>query len=115
MLYSEPLQYAAREETTFAAGTVSTVRQVRGFAGNHAPSPTGDDLLVVGAGYEHDLIGYVADDRKAARRIQMFAFPPLQPDFYHEGVLRASRAEEAVGDCVTIFAPANDPFVTARS
>lgn len=111
--YSEPGQYAARENTQFAAGTVSKVRQVRGFAGSHPATSASSDLLIIGSGYEHDLIGYVADDRKTARRVQIFTFPSLQPDFYQESILRAARAREAVGTSEKFFAPANDPFETA--
>ena len=111
--YAEPGQYAARENTQFAAGTVMGVRQIRGFSGNHS-TESDSDLLIIGAGYEHDLIGYVADNRKTARRVQLMAFPPLQPDFFQEAVLRGARVREAVGKHDVYFAPANDPFSTAE-
>jgi hypothetical protein len=43
-------------------------------------------------------------------------FPSLQADFYQENVLNAHRAAEAVSatnENHPLFAPANDPFVTA--
>ena len=111
--YAEPGQYVARENTQFAAGTVLGVRQIRGFSGTHL-TESESDVLVIGAGYEHDLIGYVADSRKTARRIQVMAFPPLQPDFFQEAVLRGARVREAIGKHDVYFAPANDPFSTAE-
>src|SRR3546814_11297247 len=52
-----------------------------------------------------------------ARKLLMFGLPSLQPDMYQESRLRIARASEAVGeaaDADLIFAPANNPFVTAQ-
>lgn len=112
-IYSEPRQYANREDTQFTRGTVSNVRPVQGYSGRHAASMKNVDLLIIGAGYEHRLMADVADRRKSARKVQIFGFPPLQADFYQEGVLRASKAHESMGETPRYFAPANDPFITA--
>lgn len=118
-LYSEPVQYAHREFTEFAHGdvTVTDVRPVAGCEGFHQPTIGGnDDLLVIGAGYEHHLMSCVANAKSNSRKLQMLGFPPLQPDFYQENVLNAHRAAEAVSAMNQhhpLFAPACDPFVTA--
>lgn len=116
-LYSEPAQYARRELTEFAQGDVTDVRPIAGFEGVHQPSIAGnDDLLVIGAGYEHQLMRCAANAKNNARKIQMLGFPPLQADFYQENVLNANRAAEAVSamnEHHPLFAPARDPFVTA--
>lgn len=115
VLYSEPAQYVSREKTTFAKGRVTSVRQVAGYAGHHVPSSGLNDLLIIASGYEHELIKHVADSKEDARKIQIFGFPSLQADFYQENVLRAAKAAEAIGVYAEepVFAPANDPFVTA--
>ncbi len=117
VLYSEPAQYRQRERTVFSAGNVTEVRQVAGFEGVHqfAASPE-QELLILGVGYESELVRHVAESKKHARKIQLFGFPALQADFYQENVLNARRAAEEVsalnkGD--PLFAPACDPFVTA--
>lgn len=117
VLYSEPVQYAKKEETKFSDEEVLVVRQVEGYEGMHVPD-TRNDLLIVGAGYDHELIAHVAESKGSARKIQVFGLPSLHPDMYQENVLRAHRAAEAVGGEETLeqnrfFAPANDPFVTA--
>jgi hypothetical protein len=118
-LYSEPSQYARRELTEFAHGDVNVadVRPVAGFEGQHQPSISGnDDLLVIGAGYEHQLMSCAANAKNNARKLQMLGFPPLQADFYQENVLNANRAAESVGALNQhhpLFAPSRDPFVTA--
>lgn len=118
-LYSEPAQYARREFTEFAHGEVNVtdVRPVTGFEGQHQPSISGnDDLLVIGAGYEHQLMSCVANAKNNARKLQMLGFPPLQADFYQENVLNANRAAESVSAMNQhhpLFAPSRDPFVTA--
>jgi len=116
-LYSEPGQYLRREFTEFAQGTVTDVRPVAGFEGLHQPSMAADeDLLIIGAGYEHHLMRHVANAKTNTRKLQLLGFPPLQADFYQENVLNAQRAAEAVSatnENHPLFAPANDPFVTA--
>jgi hypothetical protein len=59
---------------------------------------------------------HVAYAKTNARKLQMFGFPPLQADFYQENRLNAYRAAEAVSalnERQPLFAPSNDPFVTA--
>jgi len=115
-LYSEPVAYADREETRFSDEVVEQVRQVAGFEGNHS-TDVSRDVLIIGSGYDHELIARVAESKDQARKIQIFGLPSLRADMYQENVLRAHRAEEAVGGLGesygTYFAPANDPFVTA--
>lgn len=116
-IYSEPITYAGREETRFSDEVVEQVRQVAGFEGNHLRD-TSRDVLIIGSGYDHELIAKVAESKDQARKIQILGLPSLRADMYQENVLRAHRAEEAVGglreSSEPFFAPANDPFVTAN-
>jgi hypothetical protein len=116
VLYSEPSYYLKKEETQFSGGIVTEVRQVAGFEGVHVPD-TSSDILVIGVGYDNELIAQAAQSKDQAKKLQIFGFPSLQADMYQENVIRAQRAAEAVGwswrDPGNLFAPANDPFVTA--
>jgi hypothetical protein len=91
--------------------------QVGGFEGTHLPD-TSNDVLVIGAGYDHVLISHVAEYKENARKVQLLGLPSLRADMYQENVLRAQRAGEQIGSSDigvnTFFAPANDPFVTAE-
>jgi len=116
-LYSEPQLYRRAEQAVFTAGSVTEVRQVAGFEGIHR-SDEDTDLLIIGVGYEDELIRRVAElKRTASRKLQLFGLPSLQPDMYQQSVLKAARAADALGaspkDAV-MFAPANDPFATAQ-
>jgi hypothetical protein len=116
-LYTEPVRYADGAKTSFSDEAVTEVRQVIGYEGEHIPD-TSNDVLIIGAGYDDKLIAEVAEHKDEARKIQVFGLPSLRADMYQENVLRAHRAESAVGtpiheDSSTYFAPANDPFVTA--
>lgn len=116
VLYTEPDGYRAKERTTFSQGAVA-VRQVAGFEGVNSPDHA-DDLLIIGAGYDHRLIKAVAEHKDKADKIQIFGLPSLRADMYQENVLNAYKAEDAIGvnkstDLAAFFAPANDPFVTA--
>ena len=74
------------------------------------------DLLVIGAGYDEQLVSEVAQYKDAARKAIMLGFPSLRADMYQQNILRISRADEVLGRVPNrqrFFAPANDPFVTA--
>jgi hypothetical protein len=116
-LYSVPQQYIEKEETKFFDENVQEVRQVAGYEGNHT-THTSNDVLVIGVGYDNQLISNVAQYKDKTKKIQIFGLPSLQADMYQESVLRANLAAEDVGVGVgdhpqNFFAPAYDPFVTA--
>jgi hypothetical protein len=118
-LYTEPVIYGDREETKFSDEVVEEVRQIAGFEGTHSPD-TSNDYLIIGAGYDHQLIAQVAENKEFSKKVQIFGLPSLRADMYQENVLRAYKAEEAVGrdtvdESSSYFAPANDPFVTAST
>ena len=113
-LYSDPTHYAKREDTVFSKGPVAAVRQIRGCEGCHSLDTT-SDCLVVGMGYDDELVRRVAEWKEDARKIQLYGLPSLEADMYQESVLRCSKAREALGTFgdERCFAPANDPFATA--
>ena len=83
VLYSEPDYYAQKEETKFSDEEVLNVRQVTGFEGIHIPN-TSNDILIIGAGYDNELIAQVAESKDNSRKIQLFGLPSLRPEMYQE-------------------------------
>ena len=114
-LYSDPTHYASREETVFAKGPVVGVRQVNGCEGAHT-SDSRADCLIIGMGYDDELVRRVAEFKDDAKKVQVYGLPSLEADMYQESVLRCFRANEALGQWgrERCFAPANDPFATAN-
>jgi hypothetical protein len=112
-LYSEPISYKKKELTEFSSGRPGDVRQVAGFEGIHSTIAT-NDILIIGSGYDHEAIARVAYNKDAARKIQLLGLPSLRADMYQENELKVAVAEDAVGQGITYFAPAYDPFVTAQ-
>ncbi len=118
-IYTDPMTYKKKEETSFSFDYID-VRQIEGCQGVHSPDSS-NDLLLIGAGYDDQRITDVSKKKANARKIQLFGFPSLQPDMFQENILKAYKAEEAsssgrenfIDKDSTLFAPANDPFVTA--
>jgi len=117
ILYSEPDYYRRKGATSFSAGTISGVRQVAGYEGVGNPD-TADDLLIIGMGFDAQLVKEVAEDKDKADKIQLFGLPSLRADMYQQSVLRSREVADLLGDpsfspAHRATAPANDPFVTA--
>lgn len=118
-VYADPISYVKKENTKFSDDYVE-VRQIAGCEGKHNPE-TNNDFLIIGSGYDDRRITDVAKNKADTKKVQIFGFPSLQPDMFQENIMRAYRSEEASSDGrqkfidpdYTVFAPANDPFVTA--
>lgn len=116
LLYTEPAQYSRRSETRFSIGEDVRVVSVEGYCGAHDLDTSGD-LLVIGIGYDHDLISHAIQAKENARVVELHSFPSLSADMYHESILRLDRVSSErsrVGDEVQ-YSSANDPFVVAAS
>jgi hypothetical protein len=112
VIYTEPKWYKERELTKFSY-KVLDVRLVHGYEGIQELDDK-NDLLIIGSGYDDQLIAAVANKKSSIRnKIQIFGLPPLSPAFYQENRLCAYRAED-VKDSEFDFAPAYDPFATAE-
>jgi hypothetical protein len=117
VFYSEPARYIHREETRFSGENLVQVRQVYGFQGAHS-TDTNADLIIIGSGYDHQLLKAVAEAKEGCRAIQMFGLPALRPDMYQQNILRAMRASESMGRGAgehpsNYLVPAHDPFRVA--
>lgn len=114
MIYTEPAQYGRKEDTNFSRD-VHTVRQVAGFEGAHIDE-IANDILIVGVGYDDELISRVVNEKDGARLFQLRSLPSLSADMYQESILRLDKtplADNPDMEDRVFFAPANDPFVVA--
>jgi hypothetical protein len=115
MIYTEPAHYARKENTTFSNEEIESVRQVIGFEGIH-DDEMGNDILIMGVGYDHALISRVVNDKDSAKLIQLLSLPSLSADMYQESILRLDKTDSTFDpnmDDRIFFAPANNPFVVA--
>lgn len=113
LVYTEPSQYKRKADTVFASDVVE-VRQVNGFEGVHS-ADNRDDILVVGAGYDHDLVGHAIANKSSARLVQLLSLPSLSADMYQESLLRLHRVSDAsakVPEEQLAYSSANDPYIT---
>lgn len=116
-IYSDPQSYVSGQSTQFTKGPVESVGVLPGFAGLHATSHGAKDCLIIGAGYDHDLVRAVAEHKRNAEHYLIVGLPALQPHMYQESVYRVARVKESLSgfrDRNLLFAPANNPFMTAQ-
>ena len=116
VLYSDPVRYVHDERTVFA-GPVTEVKQVPGYEGIHSPSGAGDDLLVIGAGYDHDHIRHASEQKDRSKKYILTGLPSLQPHMYQESILRIREVGESIGNLTPqqwLYASANHPFAVAQ-
>ena len=117
LLYSDPISYISGHETTFSKGAIERVAVVPGYGGLHRTAFDGRDCLVIGAGYDHELVKAAAESKKNAEHYLLVGLPGLQPHMYQESLYRVSQARESINDYRTrtlLFAPASNPFMTAQ-
>ena len=112
LIYSEPKYYKKREETEFSSKQTK-IAPIFGYEGTHG-SNTKNDLLIIGAGYEDNLLLRIAEHKKHATKILIYGFPPLQADMYQENILRINAVSESIGYYHKIPVSAYDPFETAQ-
>lgn len=113
LVYAEPSQYLKKADTVFSSD-VFEVRQVNGFEGVHSVDMT-KDLLVIGAGYDHDLVSHVTTNKGSARLLQMLSLPSLSADMYQESLIRLHKVADAPMPSTEeqlAYSSANDPFAT---
>ncbi|MEN7432372.1 hypothetical protein VA599_16640 [Chromobacterium sp. TRC.1.1.SA] len=116
VIYSEPISYSKAEDTLFSTETSGVVRPVRGMAGSNITG--GKDHLIIGVGFDSNLISLVSHQKDDAETYPLFAFPSLSADMYQQSAIRAAKSGEVAlqNEWLSnrLFAPANDPFATAQ-
>jgi hypothetical protein len=116
VIYSDPIRYQKKDDTNFSAGPVKEVRPVAGYDGI-PNNDSSNDILLLGVGYDHELLKQVAEHKDYANTVVLWGFPSLKADMYQESVLRASLAPEAAfpsgRGIAKYFSSASDPFATA--
>ncbi|WP_323788901.1 hypothetical protein [Psychroserpens sp.] len=119
-VYTDPVRYRKKEKTPFSS-ILSSVEQVEGYKGTSV-TDTSNDLLIICTGYDSKRTRAVADYKKKASKTLLFGLPALQADMFQENILMAYDAEDDTGkgnlqyldSSFSLFAPANDPFITAQ-
>lgn len=118
-MYSEPSNYIKKEDTLFSEDFVE-IRGIKGCLNSHNPD-TSNDILIIGSGYDNQMISKIAKEKPEAKKIQILGFPSLKADMFQENVLKVYEAQEdvsggdfSIDDDSIILAPANDPFITAE-
>lgn len=120
-IFSEPARYQEKGKTKFA-NSFFEIRPIGGYHGVQLSTGTEKEMLVIGAGYDNNLIAGVAEYKASAiKKIQILGFPSLKADMYQENILRIDRASNSIGHSYSedntdfFLTPANDPFATAST
>ncbi|HET7117833.1 MAG TPA: hypothetical protein VFI29_15165 [Hanamia sp.] len=113
-LYSEPQHYNNAEDTTFS-GFITEVKVIEGCGSPINIPDTDNDLLIVSAGYDDNLIARILQFKsKIKKKYFLVGFPSLQPDMYQENILKINKVKDSIGKKIDKYAPAYDPFITAQ-
>ena len=113
LVYTEPSQYKRKAETVFSSDVLE-VRQINGYEGIHTIDMS-TDMLLVGVGYDHDLISHILASKSNARQVQLLSLPSLSADMYQESLIRLHRVADnayKLPDDQLAYSSANDPFGT---
>lgn len=113
LIYTEPSHYLRKSDTVFSSDVYS-VRQVGGYEGVHKVDLS-NDVLLVGCGYDHDLVSQVISYKSGAKLLQLLSLPSLSADMYQESLVRLQKVADApmrVPDEQISYVCANDPFAT---
>lgn len=115
-IYSEPNRYANHDDTVFSEKSSGNLEYISG-AYNKISSEK-SDILIMSIGYDQKLISEMVHRKDDAEVYPIFAFPSLSADMYQQSAVRASKSGEVTEKrdwiCNRSFAPANDPFATAK-
>lgn len=118
IIYTEPKKYDKEEKTSFSEDPLG-VSQIVGLAGKHT-SDTESDILIIATGYDYSRIIEVASHKKPLQKVLLFGFPSMSAEMFQENIISSYKAQEDLNtDCFhsmegNLYAPANDPFVTAQ-
>ena len=117
IIYSDPVAYVKGAATSFSTSRVDRVAQIPGLEGVHVSRYDDAEAMIIGAGYDTELIRQVAQSRPGAEhQYLMVGLPGLQSHMYQESRLQVLKASEAItkySPSTFLYAPANDPFVAA--
>ncbi len=119
VIFSEPISYKDKDDTSFSVKT-GDVREIFGCA-KEADLQHPESLLI-SIGYDQQQIAHVVNHKESTTPVPMYAFPSLQADMFQQSAYRVSgidyinsesnKSSEWLSN--RLFAPANDPFSTAK-
>ncbi len=117
IIYTEPNGYSNHEDTKFSNDSATSTRSINGY--DTKSDQNKDDLLIINAGYDYTLVSRIAENKKNIKNNKiLIGFPSLQPIMYQENILNFRKVAEELSinaiDFNPLFAPANDPFETAK-
>ena len=117
IIYSEPKYWEKLDETEFSKEEIISTRPINGF--ERRVEPGKNDLHIIAAGYDHKLVRTVAGFSKMVKHKEvLIGFPSLQPSMYQENILNFQEAADELAidndNFEPLYAPANDPFETAK-
>lgn len=114
VLYSEPIRYINNENTHFSI----SADKVKALAGTAiTPTTNAKDSLIMSIGFDHVLMSQVVNEHESATFYPVYSFPSLSADMFQQSAFRSSNIIPIKNNDLTtrkFFAPANDPFSTAK-
>ncbi len=115
LIYTEPQRYLKSDKTKFSDNIVESRNIVSPY---ETYSKSGEnDLFIVNVGYDSKLVNKVIRNVTANEIKPLIGFPSLQAIMYQENILNLLKSKTELGikeNTELLYAPANNPFITAH-
>lgn len=114
IIYSEPISYIDNDNTKFS----ELCREVRAIKGTNFTKIGKKESTIMSIGYDTELMSQMLNAFEGVMFYPLFSFPSLSADMFQQSIIKSSNIQFSninnLSNYNRNFAPAHDPFSTAK-
>lgn len=115
IIYSEPISYIDNDNTKFS----ELCREVRAIKGTNFTKAGKKESTIMSIGYDSELMSQMLNAFEGVVFYPLFSFPSLSADMFQQSIIKSSNIQfsnikNLSNNNNRNFAPAHDPFSTAK-
>lgn len=115
IIYSEPISYIDNDNTKFS----ELCREVRAIKGTNFTKEGKKESTIMSIGYDSELMSQMLNAFEGVIFYPLFSFPSLSADMFQQSIIKSSNIQfsniKNASNHNRNFAPAHDPFSTAKA